>query len=80
VKELDLHGLYHHQVRGEVENFVLLYANQIPLRIITGYSDFMKNATCEILNKHNFEYYIPAHNPGEIIVTYDKEYKVCSSQ
>jgi len=80
VKELDLHGLYHHQVRGEIENFVLLHANQIPLRIITGYSDFMKNTACEILNKHNFEYYIPAHNPGEIIVTYDKEYKVCSSR
>lgn len=73
MKELDLHGLYHYQVRGEVENFVLVNAKQLPLRIITGYSDFMKQSVSEILNKYNFEYYIPAHNPGEIIVTYDKE-------
>jgi len=76
MKELDLHGLYHYQVRGEVENFVLLNSKQLPLRIITGYSDFMKQAVGEILEKHNFEYYIPAHNPGEVIVTYDKEYTI----
>lgn len=76
MKELDLHGLYHYQVRGEVENFVLVNAKQLPLRIITGYSDFMKQSVGEILNKYNFEYYIPAHNPGEIIVTYDKEYTI----
>ena len=76
MKELDLHGLYHHQVRGEVENFVLLNSHQLPLRIITGYSDFMKQAVSEILNKYNFEFYIPSHNPGEVIVTYDKEHKI----
>jgi hypothetical protein len=76
MKELDLHGLYHHQVLGEVENFVLLNSKQIPLRIITGYSEFMKNVVCEVLQKYNFEYYIPPHNPGEVIVTFDKEYKI----
>lgn len=76
MKELDLHGLYHYQVRGIVENFVLINSKQLPLRIITGYSDFMKQVTSEILDKYNFEYYIPPHNPGEIIVTYDKEYKI----
>ncbi len=76
MKELDLHGLYHHQVRSTVENFVLLNARQLPLRIITGYSEFMRQNVIEILNHYNFEYYTPPHNPGEIIVTFDKEYSV----
>ena len=76
MKELDLHGLYHHQVWGVVENFVLLNSNYLPLRIITGYSDFMKKIVGEVLTKYNFEYNTPAHNPGEIIVIFDKEYKI----
>jgi hypothetical protein len=76
MKELDLHGLYHHQVWSEVENFVLLNSKQLPLRIITGYSEFMKKIVGEVLIKHKFDYYTPAHNPGEIIVTFDKEYKI----
>jgi hypothetical protein len=76
MKELDLHGLYHHQVRDEVENFVLLNAKELPVRIIIGSSNRMRNLTENILNKHKFEYYIPAHNPGEVIVTFDKEYKI----
>ena len=76
MKELDLHGLYHHQVRDEVENFVLLNAKELPVRIIIGGSNRMRNLTENILHKHKFDYYIPAHNPGEIIVTFDKEYKL----
>jgi DNA-nicking Smr family endonuclease len=76
MKELDLHGLYHHQVRDEVENFVLLNAKELPVRIIIGGSNRMRNLTENILHKHKFDYYIPAHNPGEIIVIFDKEYKL----
>jgi DNA-nicking Smr family endonuclease len=76
MKELDLHGLYHHQVRDEVENFVLLNAKELPVRIIIGGSNRMRNLTENILIKHKFDYHIPAHNPGEIIVTFDKEYKL----
>jgi len=76
MKELDLHGLYHHQVRDEVENFVLLNAKELPIRIIIGSSNRMRNLTENILIKHKFDYHIPAHNPGEIIVTFDKEYKI----
>ena len=76
MKELDLHGLYHHQVRDEVENFVLLNAKELPVRIIIGGSNKMRNLTENILHKHKFDYYIPAHNSGEIIVTFDKEYKI----
>ncbi len=76
MKELDLHGLYHHQVQGEVENFVLINAKELPLRIIIGNSGFMKNLTEQILDKYKFEYYTPAHNHGEIIITFDKEFKI----
>lgn len=68
MKELDLHGLYHHEIRDEVENFVLLNSTELPVRIITGNSIRMRNLCVNILNKHKFEFEIPAHNPGEIIV------------
>ena len=75
MKELDLHGLYHYQVRDEVENFILMNAKELPIRIVTGNSTFMKNLTENLLDRHKFEYYTPVHNAGEIIVTFDKEYK-----
>lgn len=68
MKELDLHGIFHRDVRDKVENFVLLHSIELPIRIITGDSNRMRNLTVNILNKHHFTYDIPAHNPGEIIV------------
>ena len=76
MKELDLHGYYHHEVEELVENFVLLHSAQLPIRIIVGNSAIMKTLTEDVLINHNFEYYIPAHNAGEIIVTFDKDYKL----
>ena len=68
IEELDLHGVFHSEVRDKVENFVLLHSTHLPVRIITGDSNRMRNLTENILKKHNFVYEIPAHNPGEIIV------------
>ena len=68
MKELDLHGISHIEVREKVENFVLLHSNELPVRIITGGSNHMRNLTVNILNKHKFTYDIPPHNSGEIIV------------
>jgi hypothetical protein len=68
MKQLDLHGVSHIEVRDIVENFVLLYSTELPVRIITGDSNRMRNLTTNILNKHKFTYDIPAHNSGEIIV------------
>ena len=73
MKELDLHGVFHSEVRDIVENFVLLNSNDLPIRIITGDSTRMRNLTINILQKHKFGYEVPAHNAGEIIVTEDKE-------
>lgn len=68
MEELDLHGVFHSEVRDKVENFVLLNSTKLPVRIITGDSMRMRNLTENILRKHNFVYDTPAHNPGEIIV------------
>lgn len=68
MEELDLHGVFHSEVRDKVENFVLLNSTNLPVRIITGDSQRMRNLTENILKKHNFVYDIPAHNPGVIIV------------
>jgi len=73
MKELDLHGVFHSEVRDKVENFVLLNSKELPLRIITGDSNRMRNLTENILNKYKFYYEVPAHNHGEIIVLSDKE-------
>lgn len=73
MKELDLHGLLHHEVRDEVENFVLLNSSELPIRIIIGNSIRMRNLTENILRKHNFHFYSPPHNNGEIIVIEDKD-------
>lgn len=66
MKELDLHGVSHYDVKDVVENFILM--NNPPIRIITGLSDQMRKLTQEVLKKHKYEFYTPAHNPGEIIV------------
>ncbi len=76
MKELDLHGNYHHEVEELVEEFVLLNAKELPVRIIVGNSTIMRTLSLEVLMKHNFEFYIPSHNAGEIIVTFDKDYKI----
>lgn len=65
MKELDLHGCPHHEVADRVENFVLL--NDAPFRIITGNSEEMRKISSELLKKHHFQFYTPAHNAGEII-------------
>ena len=72
MKELDLHGYYHHEVQTMVENFVLMNHGEIPLRIITGKSEFMRNFVIQVLNEHNYHFDIPPHNHGEIVVIGEK--------
>lgn len=73
MKELDLHGINHDQVWDVVENFVLLNSQNLPLRIITGLSDRMRELVKGVLDFYDFGYEIPPHNPGQITVLEDKE-------
>lgn len=68
MKELDLHGFYHHQVPLEVDNFINLNYNNFPVRIIVGRSTIMRNLVEHTLRMSNYQFEVPAHNPGEIIV------------
>ena len=54
IKELDLHGVRHHEVDRLVENFVLL--EEKPIRIITGNSDRMRELVINVLDRHSVEY------------------------
>ena len=71
--ELDLHGLTHEEVWDVVENFVLMNSEDLPLRIITGHSDRMKDLVRGVLDSYNFSYESPAHNSGEIVVMGDND-------
>ena len=64
---LDLHGIRHRDVDLMVENHVFL--SRLPVTIITGHSEEMKNIVRQVLDRNNFKYMdgLP-HNHGCIIV------------
>jgi len=71
MNELDLHGFTHDEALFAAENFVLM-ESQDPLfqcRIIVGNSSKMAGLVKDMLDKHDFRYYIPSWNVGEIIVS-----------
>ena len=51
---LDLHGVRHEDVERLLENFILL--NTPPLQVITGNSDYMREAVESFCSKHNINY------------------------
>ena len=54
MKELDLHGIKHEDVKRLLENFILL--NTPPLKIITGNSDFMRETLEKVCIENNIHY------------------------
>ena len=64
LKQLDLHGVRHHDVDRLVENFVLL--NESPISIITGNSDEMLKLVKDVLKRHDIEY--ENFKPGRITI------------
>ena len=54
--KLDLHGVKHDAVSDLVEDFILINQYNLPLKIITGNSNAMKNIVINVLKKHNFTY------------------------
>lgn len=67
METLDLHGMKHHQVEVEIENFILIHP--LPVRIITGNSYVMKQILKSVLDKYNFRFEVENYwNLGSMIV------------
>ena len=68
-RSLDLHGVTHADAFIMVENYVMDYQNELPLKIITGNSDQMKSIVIQCLKSHNFKFHIgDEFNKGYIVV------------
>lgn len=66
---LDLHGVTYAEVREMVEDYVLMNQAYLPLQIITGNSQGMKNRVIKALKEHGFRYQVgDAINKGYIMV------------
>ena len=66
---LDLHGVTYSDVQELVEDYVLLNQSFLPLQIITGNSQGMKNRVTRCLKEDGFTYQIgDAYNKGYIAV------------
>lgn len=69
---IDLHGFTHDEAVLKVENELIMnqiYKNDV-IEIITGKSPSMQNVIIkEVIESYNFEYSIPPHNTGIIIVS-----------
>ena len=66
---LDLHGTKHKDVEDRLTRFFFWEKpgyNQYT--VITGNSKKMQEIVFEYLDKHEYKYYIPSHNLGEIQV------------
>lgn len=73
MNEIDLHGFTHDEAIFAAEDFVLRESQKgfgFQCRIITGNSKPLQDKIInDILLKHNFKFYIPSWNNGEIIVS-----------
>ena len=73
--EIDLHGKTHLEGLKLIEECMLLNSTKgsVSLTVITGNSPVMqKKIIDQICDKYGFSYYIPPHNPGEMIIQYEK--------
>ena len=67
---LDLHGIYHREVEGLLHNFLNDNLDNLPVEIITGNSDRMKEIVTKIIESYNLEMRIKSHyNLGSFIVS-----------
>lgn len=70
MRTLDLHGVKHANVEDELANFFFWeYPNFKQYTIVTGNSLEMQKIVREWLDRHNYVYYIPSNNLGEIKVS-----------
>jgi len=70
--EYDLHNFSHKEAEIEVQETLLTatYVGSFDITFITGKSDKMRNIVIKVCEENDFEYYVPANNPGKITVIY----------
>ena len=67
---LDLHGITHDNVEETLERFFFWEKpGYSKYKIITGKSYEMRRIVTRWLDKHEYYYYIPPHNEGEIQIS-----------
>ena len=68
--KLDLHGVRHADVVNKLNRYFFWEKpGWKQYTIITGNSNEMKQIVIEWLQQHEYKYYIPSHNLGEIQVS-----------
>lgn len=58
MKELDLHHTRHHEVQRKVDQFLYENMNNMPVKIITGYSERMKEIVIDTIKDYGYRYKI----------------------
>ena len=66
---LDLHGIYHREVDNLLHNFLGKNLDNLPVEIITGNSERMKDIVKKIIESYKLEMHIKSHyNLGSFII------------
>ena len=70
MKEIDLHGLEHNEVKNLLGNWLIIECNKgnMPLKLITGKSKRMKDVVTKIANKFNFKVTEPLDGNAGVLV------------
>lgn len=66
MRKLDLHGVFHADVKNLVEDFIYMNQGEMPLEIICGNSNKMINLVREVTNRLNVETH--SYRYGTIII------------
>jgi len=70
VKSVDLHNLPHDVAERVVFNFIMNNCDELPVEIITGKSERMRQIVIDIVERYEFGYhYSKFSNVGSLIIT-----------
>ena len=70
INTLDLHGFYHREIESLVNKFLEENLDNLPVEIITGNSDRMKEIVEETVREHGLDMNVKSHyNLGSFIIS-----------
>ena len=74
-KLLDLHGVEHEEANFVIEKFITDNFKNLPVKIITGYSEFFIQTTQEISHKHELGCYAESPSNEGCWIIYQNKWK-----